>query len=267
VTISHEVEAKVLSMSISDPPQSSAQPQPPLRTIEHSSSVPVQTSISPPKLEPVPSYGNYSKHPIWKWQKDSCSLDSAMLVAWRLYLAIDFTTDDAKKIKAANGELARSMINWITAWEGGPWAKMTVRNMTSRRDEVRQRLKEKLGVEIDAKSAISGLWQFFLPDHLVRSQLYVIYGCNKPKCMLEWAAKKPLSPLTVMIQREYQSPGWSVQQALDASVTAPQYGFLTDSVEIAIAVRREAPTARDTRPKKASGQLGLILRRHPESCM
>jgi hypothetical protein len=181
-----------------------------------------------------------------------------MLVVWRLYLAIDFTADDAQKIKAGDGELARCMINWIAGREGSPWGRMTVRDMTKRRDELRQKLREKVGVEIDAKSAVSGLWQYFLPKHLVQSNLSVIYQCSKPRCASEWPAKNALSPLTVMIRREYQAQGWSVQRALDKAVNHSQCSFLTGSVGIAIAVRREASTARDTRAGRASGRSGPI---------
>ena len=54
MTSSHEVEAKVFPMSVRDLPQSSAQPQPPLKTIEYSSLAPVQTSISLLKLRSIP---------------------------------------------------------------------------------------------------------------------------------------------------------------------------------------------------------------------
>jgi len=108
-----------------------------------------------------------------------------MLVAWRLYLVTGFTTDNAKKIEATNGGIARYMMNWISGRDRGPWVKMKVKDMTKRRDEVRQKLRERVG--------------------LVQSQLRV-YWCSKPKCVLEGQAKKPSSPLTVMIRREYQAP-------------------------------------------------------------
>lgn len=189
-----------------------------------------------------------------------------MLVVWRLYMAIGFGTDDAKKIKVVNGELARCMVNWIAGREHGSWSKITIGEMTDRRDELRKKLKERLDVEIDAKSAISGLWQYFLPDHLVQSQMHVIYRCNKAMCKFEWKAKRPFSPATVMIQRDSQAPGRSVQLAIDQAVTQSQDGFLIDSVEIAIAARGEASTARDTRTKRASGRSGPTSQRLRGSC-